>query len=258
MLTLPLPWPFMLAAALVVFGAGIVRGFAGFGFSALCVAGLTLFASPAQVVPPIFVLEVLASMTLLREALKEADWRWLSWLVLGNVLFIPIGIALLAFLPEAPLRLLIAALLLLAAGALRSGLRLALAPTRAFRFATGVVSGFVNGVAAIGGIAVAVMLSTTQLAPAAMRATMILLFLVTDLYALACAAAMPARNAAPLLGLQTLHWALWLAPAMLAGIWVGRRAFVGVSEAAFRRHVLNLLILTAAISAARAAVGLAA
>ena len=252
--TAPLPPLLTAVAVLIVFGAGIVRGFAGFGFSALCVAGLSLFAPPAMVVPPIFVLEVLASLSLLREALKDTDWRWLSWLALGNALCIPIGIVVLAHLPEAPLRLLIGALLLLAAVLLRSGFGLALAPTATVRLATGLVSGFVNGVAAIGGIAVAVLLSTAQVAPAAMRATMILLFLFTDLYALAWAAVVPAADAsqASLLGTDTLRWALWLTPAMLAGMWVGRRSFAGVSPALFRRRVLNLLIAMATISVLRA------
>ncbi len=276
---LPLPWPLLAICMLIVFGAGIVRGFAGFGFSALCVAGLTLFASPAVVVPPIFVLEVLASLSLLRGALKDADWPWLSWLMLGNALFIPLGIAVLAWVPETPLRLLIGALLLGAAVMLRSGFSLALAPTRSVRLATGLVSGFVNGVAAIGGIAVAVLLSaprpaeagrrprgssklakphsldsTAQMAPAAMRGTMIVLFLFTDLYALAWAGVvswnMPTQSG--LLGHQTLLWAAWLAPAMLGGNWLGQRAFAGVSPAQFRRHVLNLLILIALISVIRA------
>jgi len=116
-------------------------------------------------------------------------------------------------------------------------------------------SGFVNGVAAIGGIAVAVMLSTSQIAPAALRATLIALFLFTDLYALACSALLSFAGAAPveLLGADTLRWALWLTPAMLAGIWIGQRSFVGVSPAQFRRQVLNLLILIAATSVGRAA-----
>ncbi len=160
MSALPMPAGLLLASLCVVFAAGIVRGFAGFGFSALCVAGMSLFMSPAQVVPPIFVLEVLASLSLLRGALQHADWRWLSWLVLGNALCIPLGVALLAYVSETPLRLLIGALLLLAATLLRSGWRLALQPTPALRLTTGLVSGFVNGVAAIGGIAVAVMLSS--------------------------------------------------------------------------------------------------
>ena len=239
---------------LVVFGAGIVRGFAGFGFSALSVAGLALLVSPATVVPAIFVLEVMASISLLRGALRDIDWHWLAWLVAGNVVCLPLGTLLLAWLPEAPLRLLIGALLMLAAALLRAGVSLALVPSAGARFAVGMASGFVNGVAAIGGIAVAVMLSTAQMAPAVMRATMIALFLFTDLYALACSALVSAATHAPntLLGTDTLRWALWLAPAMLVGIWVGQRSFVGVSPAQFRRHVLNLLMLIAVISVLRA------
>lgn len=253
----PLPPLPMLLALGVVFGAGIVRGFAGFGFSALSVAGLALLVSPARVVPAVFVLEVLASISLLRGAARDIDWRWLSWLIAGNVLCLPLGIVLLAWLPETPLRLLIGALLLLAAALLRSGFSLALAPSAGVRLGVGMASGFVNGVAAIGGIAVAVMLSSSQIAPAAMRATLIALFLFTDVYALACAALVSVDGGgAPLLGPDTLRWAIWLAPAMLAGIRVGHRSFAGVSPAQFRRHVLNLLMLIAAISVLRALVEL--
>jgi uncharacterized membrane protein YfcA len=247
-----MPAGLLLASLCVVFGAGIVRGFAGFGFSALCVAGLSLFMPPAQVVPPIFVLEVLASLTLLRSAWKHVDWSWLGWLVAGNALCIPLGVAFLAFLPDTPLRLLIGALLLLAAALLRSGWSLALQPSAGMRLATGLVSGWVNGVAAIGGIAVAVLLSATTLAPAVMRATLILLFLFTDLYALAWAALLPGDGGQELLGAHTLQLALWLAPAMLVGIGVGQRAFAGVSPAAFRRRVLDLLMFIAGLGLLRA------
>ncbi|MEO7057375.1 MAG: hypothetical protein ABI281_02845, partial [Caldimonas sp.] len=83
---LSFPWlptsPLILAAGLViVLAAGVVRGFAGFGFSALSVAGLALLVSPAQVVPAIFILEVLASLTLLRGIGADIDWPWLRSLV---------------------------------------------------------------------------------------------------------------------------------------------------------------------------------
>jgi hypothetical protein len=161
-------------------------------------------------------------------------------------------VALLARVAETPLRLLIGALLMLAAALLRSGWKPALPPGAGLRLATGLVSGLVNGVAAIGGIAVAVLLSATALAPAAMRATMILLFLFTDLYALLWAAWMPAAGGEALLGAGTLAHALWLAPAMLAGIAVGQRAFIDVSPARFRRQVLDLLLLIAGLSVLRA------
>jgi uncharacterized membrane protein YfcA len=241
---------------LIVFAAGIVRGFAGFGFSALSVAGMSLLLPPAQVVPPVFVLEVLASLSLLREAWKDADLRWLRWLVLGNALCIPLGLTLLAWLPEVELRLLLGGLLLTAAALLRAGFSMGLEPSWRVKLGAGLVSGFVNGVAAIGGIAVAVLMSTTALAPAAMRATMIVLFLFTDLYALAWAAVLPAgeHGAAALLGMHTVVMALGLAPAMLAGIWCGRRFFVGLPPQAFRQRVLELLIIIASLGVLRACV----
>jgi len=241
-----------------VFAAGVVRGFAGFGFSALSVAGMSLMLPPAQVVPPVFVLEVLASLSLLREAWKDADVPWLKWLVLGNVLCIPLGLAVLAWLPEVELRLVLGGLLLLAALLLRAGFSAGLEPSWRVRLATGLVSGFVNGVAAIGGMAVAVLMSTTSLAPAVMRATMIVLFLFTDLYALAWAAVLPSAEGggAGLLGFQTLVMALALAPAMLAGIWCGRRFFVGMPPQAFRQRVLEVLIVIAGMGVLRAGVDL--
>ena len=243
---------------LIVFAAGIVRGFAGFGFSALTVAGMSLLLPPAQVVPPVFVMEVLASLSLLREAWRDADLRWLRWLVLGNALCIPLGLALLAWLPELELRLLLGALLLSAAVLLRCGFSAGLEPSWRVRLGTGLVSGFVNGVAAIGGIAVAVLMSSTALPPAAMRATLIVMFLFTDLYALGWAAALPASSAgeAGLLGGHTFSLALMLTPAMLAGIWCGRRFFLGLSPEAFRQRVLEALILIAALGVLRAGVDL--
>ncbi|RZL95984.1 MAG: sulfite exporter TauE/SafE family protein [Variovorax sp.] len=258
LLTPPLA-PALLAYSLcVVFAAGIVRGFAGFGFSAITVASISLVVSPALVVPAIFVLEVLASLSQLRGIARDIDRPWLGWLVLGNLLCIPLGVALLAWLPETPLRLVIGGLLMAAALLLRSGKSATLVPTRGVRFAAGLASGFINGVAAIGGIAIAVLLSTAKMPPAALRATLIALLFFSDLIALTCAALMPSSVHASgnLLGPDTLKWALWLAPAMLAGIWVGQRSFAGVSADQFRRQVLNLLILLAGVSVVRAMVSL--
>lgn len=247
--------PLLLAYGLcVVFAAGVVRGFAGFGFSAVSVAGLSLVVSPAKVVPAIFALEILASLSQLRGIARAVDRHWIGWLALGNLLFIPLGVALLAWLPEAPLRLLIGALLMTAALLLRGGHGATLAPTRGLRLFAGAMSGFINGVAAIGGIALAVLLSSTRMPAATLRATMIALLLVSDLVALGSAALMPSPvvDGARLLGPGTGRWVLWLTPAMLAGIWVGQRSFAGVSPEQFRRQVLNLLIGLAAVSVLRA------
>ena len=130
--------------------------------------------SPAQVIPPIFMLEILASLTLLRQAIKQADFSWLSWLILGNVLCIPMGIAMLNFVPESQLRLLIGLILVVLVGAQLRGLQWQGAPTRLLRLLTGLASGLVNGLSAMGGLVVAAMMSATPLPAIAMRATLVL------------------------------------------------------------------------------------
>lgn len=249
----PAAGPLVAAGMAIVVFAGIVRGYAGFGFSAISVAGMALLVPPASIVPAVFALEVLASLTLLRAALREFDGRWLAALALGNALCIPLGLVVLAYVPETPLRLVIGALLLSLTTVQRFGFELRLAPTAATRFAVGAASGLANGVAAIGGIVVAVLLGPSQLSPAALRATLIMLFLFTDVYALAWAAALPApADAAPLLDARTLAWFVCLAPAMLVGIAIGQRAFAGASAAALRRRVLDLLIVVSGLAVARA------
>ena len=247
-----LTWLLSLAVVLL---AGAVRGFAGFGFSALSVSALSLFLPPAQVIPPLLMLEIAASITLLRSAWKDTDWTWLSWLMLGNVLCIPVGLALLSYAPENTVRLLIGLVLVVVVSLQLRGLRWTGAPTRRLRLLTGLVSGLVNGVAAMGGLGVVVMLNASSLSPLVLRATLVLLFLFGDIYALLCAGLMPtsAHLGAPLLGWETLRLALALLPAMLLGMALGQRLFHGVSPQRFRRYVLQLLLLLALITLTRAA-----
>jgi uncharacterized membrane protein YfcA len=103
-------------------------------------------------------------------------------------------------------------------------------------------------------MAVAVLFSAAKMEPHRLRATMIVLLLGTDLYALAWAGILPAAShgGGGLLGPETFVWAACLLPAMLAGIWVGQRSFAGISPQQFRRHVLNLLAVIALVTVGRA------
>lgn len=249
---LPASWPVVAAGVLIATGAGVVRGYAGFGFSALCVAGLSLLVSPASVVPAIFILEIVASVQMVRGALREVDWPWLGWLVLGNALFTPVGVWLLARVPEAPLRLSIGLLLLALTGLQLAGRELGMAPSRPVRFAVGTLSGLANGMAAIGGIVVAVLLGPAQIRPQALRATMVLLLLLTDIYSLAWAALIPTAGGASLVGSGTLGWVVCLAPAMLLGIAIGERLYTGAPPQSLRRRVLELLLVVALLATGRA------
>jgi uncharacterized membrane protein YfcA len=246
------PWPVLLAGLLVSLGAGVVRGFAGFGYSALCVAGLALFVAPATVVPAVLALEIIASVSMWRSAMREADRTWLRALLVGNALFIPIGIALLAVLPVTLIRLLVGGALLVTAIALRLASTRTLQATRALRASAGIASGLLNGVAASGGVAAAMLMAAAHVPASRLRATMISFLLFAGAYALLCAALMPTAQGANLLSIDTLRWAALLAPTMLAGVWLGRHSFANANPAGYRQHVLTLLIVISTLGVLRA------
>ena len=242
------------AGVLVILGAGVVRGFSGFGFSALTVAGFSVFRSPAEVVPIAIVLEVLASISLTRSATGDADRRWLGWLIAFNVLCIPIGLLLLAWLPETQLRLVIGGALLVTATSLRLFEGHTVAPGAAMRALTGATSGLIQGAAASGGVAAALLMTAARLPATALRATMIVYLLFAGPYTLLCAALVTGGTdvGEGLLGAQTLIEAALLAPVMILGIGFGKRAFAGADPLRFRRFVLHLLIVMSALGVGRA------
>ena len=136
--------------------------------------------------------------------------------------------------------------ILLASTSLLLGVRAPWSDSSGVRLATGFASGIVNGLAAIGGMVVAVMLFSTTIPAAAARATLIAMFLATDVYSLGWA------GSAGLLDANLLRWVAWLVGPMLVGIAIGSRHFLGVSEDQFRRIVLRVLAAVAALGLLRA------
>lgn len=252
------PLPVLAAASVVSLGAGLVRGFSGFGYSALTVAGLSIFVAPSTIVPAVLSLEVLASISMWHAATADADRAWLRWLLPCNLLCVPMGVALLAVLPEDWLRLAVAATLLISALTLWRLSEHTLKSTPALRMAGGVASGLLNGVAASGGVAAAMLMAATRAPAATLRATMVSFLLFAGIYTLACAAWVPlgTSRGSSLLSADTVRWGLLLAPSMLAGIWLGRRSFHSAAPARYRRFVLQLLIVISTLGALRAGLAL--
>src|SRR6185436_12394234 len=92
-------------AMLCVFGAAVVRGFSGFGFSLLAITALSLVVPPVVVVPSIFLLEVAASLHLLPSVWREVHWRAIGLLLAGCGVATPLGVWLLATVPRAPMQM---------------------------------------------------------------------------------------------------------------------------------------------------------
>ena len=81
----------LLALSSIIFVASIIRGYAGFGFSAIVVAGASLFMPTREVVPVVIILEVAASMQMAAQVWQHANWRMILSILATSALFIPLG-----------------------------------------------------------------------------------------------------------------------------------------------------------------------
>ncbi|MHA1153694.1 MAG: TSUP family transporter, partial [Alphaproteobacteria bacterium] len=146
--------PTLAYALVVIFVAAAVRGYSGFGASALIVTSLTLVLPPVEVVPISLLLEIAASLGLLIQVWKDVPWRTMAWLLTGAAFGMPAGFALLTALPADAMRVLISLLVLLACALIWRGAQASARPRGPAIFGTGVISGIANGTAAVGGLPV--------------------------------------------------------------------------------------------------------
>jgi uncharacterized membrane protein YfcA len=232
--------------ALAIFIAFAVRGFSGFGSSLIAVSALTIVLAPALVVPAIFALEVLASISLLPAVWQEIDWRSLRWVIAGCAIATPIGVLALAEAPVDLMRLAISALVVCAAIVLLTERTLQRSPAPWMTFGVGCAVGILNGASGMGGPP-AVIFYFATVAASVGRATLIAFFVFTDLYALLLA------STGGLLTTGVIVLAIYAVPFVLLGIWFGNKGFIRTNPKSFRKLVLWLLIvlgLAGVISAA--------
>src|SRR5262245_422065 len=229
----------LLYGALCVFGAAIVRGYSGFGFSLLSITALSLALPPMAVVPSIFLLEVAASLRLLPGVWGEVHWRSIRLLLVGCLLATPLGVWALANAPIAPMKLALAAFVLLSAILLARGVALKSMPGTVGTLGTGVATGLLNGGFGMGGPPLVVFYLGTPAGMAAGRASIIAFLIPTDVMGLG----FHAREV--LITDDTFRLAAWFLPPLLLGVWLGSRAFRRADPARFRLWPLRLLMLLA-------------
>ena len=237
-------------AVVCVFGAAVVRGYSGFGFSLLVITALSIVIPPRDIVPSIFMMEVAASLHLLPSVWRDVHWRATGLLLAGCLIATPLGVHLLATVPAAPMKLAIAVFVVVAAVLLARGYALKAMPGRVATAATGAVAGLCNGAFGMAGPPVMLFFFSSPAGVAVGRASLIAFFVGTDVLGLG----FQAREG--LIGWDDVTRAILYLPPLAAGIWLGARSFKGADPAAFRRWVLRILMVLAVITGAQAAVEL--
>jgi len=224
-------------STLILLVAGFIRGYSGFGSGMIAVLGLSLVFPPARMVPVILLLEVIASASLLPGIWKLVDRSSLGWLSLGALLGTPAGAYLLASIPARMMRIAIAVtvMVLIILFWLRITFRKGVGKPAIV--SVGVISGLLNGSAAIGGPPVILFFFSSSSEVAVSRASLIAFFLGTDLLATGMCATQG------LITPNTLLFALAMTIPLACGLMLGRKTFIRTDPEVFRRRVLQLLML---------------
>jgi len=230
----------------VVMAAGFIRGLSGFGFSALCFFALSPILPPIAIVPLMFVLECSASLHLITKVWSQVPWRWLWYLSLGSFIGTPIGIMAIAIWQPELVRGIAGTAILVAAVALLYRWRLKSADHKSWLLGVGLLSGLANGLASIGGSVIAVYILSSSISLVAMRAALIVFFLIIDTYGLVWFAQQG------FLHVQTFILAITVLPVMLLANHIGFNSFDRLKEPTKRRIAIFLLMILATLAIADA------
>lgn len=232
--------PSAIWCAAVLFLASYIRGFSGFGFTAVLMIGLSMLLPLAEIVPLSIALEIAASSGQARGILPDVNWRKLGVLLGVGLLGTPIGVYLLGAFPDASLRALALTVVMLAS------LLLVFSHHHPRQFSlpaysvAGFIIGIVNGATALSGLVLALLLSLTSDPPAQLRATMIFYLFLADFWAGGILLASGFYDSV------TAYRIVAALPVLTLGVWLGSRQFASSRPDRFRKAVWVLLLVLSA------------
>ncbi len=242
--------PLLSVCLLVVFFAALVRGYSGFGFSALTIASLSILIPPTQIVPVILLVEIVAGISMLPSVWRHIDWRQLRLIGLGSVIATPIGLALLSGLSSQTMRILISLLILIAAGVIWLGFQVRTGHKASAITGAGMVSGVMNGAAGVGGLPLVVFFLSKAESATTARGTLITFLILLDIYTCALA------TTQGMISVDVVELAaVFLIPVGI-GTFLGNRHFLRSPPESFRRIALLMLVLISGGSLMRSLISL--
>ena len=230
------------AAAAILLAAYFIRGITGFGSGLIAVPLLALFMPLQFVVPLVLLLDFTASLVLGGLHFKRVRWDEVGILIPFSVVGVAFGTGLLVSLPQAPMLIVLALSVLVFA--LRSLLNLhgEKPVSRLWAIPAALTGGTVGGLFGTGGPPYVIYLAHRIRDKGESRATLSALFFIEGL----------TRIVSFLIVGLLLTPGVWSAyavalPLVLAALYLGGRAHVGLAPAQMTRLV-GLLLLVSGIS----------
>lgn len=235
-LVLPEFTPLFLAAIAVTFAAGVLRGFAGFGSAMVVMPLFAWMYGPGPAIAIVTVMEMTATLHMMRAALRSTDWPTITPMIAGAVIGTPCGIVLLQLSDPELVRRGIGLIVLSFVALSAIGWRWRGRRTPWHAGTAGWLSGTMGALSGIGGPPVILyFLSDTKQDAASTRGSMIIYFQFVGVVLLA------SLIYAGLLTMATATISVLLLVPFVTGTLIGQRLFRGASEKLFRNAALALL-----------------
>ena len=167
--------------AVAILVAAFIRGYSGFGYSAMVIAASGVVTNPLHIVAVVVILETAMSLQAARGIAQDVDWRRVWLMLAGAAVGLPLGLWALTGITEDAARAVISAYVLVMCLVLLAGWRMATEVRGAGNLAAGVVSGLANA-PGMGGLPMAAFFAAQPMRAAVFRATLIAYFPMLDLY----------------------------------------------------------------------------
>ncbi len=230
---------------IIIFVAGLARGYAGFGLSAVAITAGAIFIEPVKLVPVLYLLEIIASIHMLRSVYKDIDRTLLIYALIGCAIGMPIGQELLLYLPESSTRIALYSVVVLSTIVLQSGITIPLTVNRTFGVVIGLIVGVGSGLATIGGLAAMIVLLGVNYDVIKARATMVIMFFALYVYG----TIVGSYN-----GIVTVEslklTSLFIIP-LFAGLALGQKGFLLTTKEQFLKYLLIFLTAISTIGLSR-------
>lgn len=227
---------------IVSLGAGLVRGFAGFGSAMVFMPAASTVLNPVSAFVAMIVFDVVGPLPNVPRALRDANLREVALLGIGLLTGLPLGLAILTRISPEPFRWTVALVALGLLALLLSGWRYRRQRSRTVTYGTGLVGGALSGSTGMAGAPALLLYLAGREETATIRGNMILYLLLGDMISLVI------LSLGGNLAAADVALGLVLIPTYLAGNVIGGWLFNEKAERLYR-GVAYALIAASALSA---------
>ena len=236
------PFSLLVFLSAILFIAGCVRGFAGFGAGMIFMPVAASVVLPATAAATFLFIDGIVALPLVVQAVRRCDWSTVIPAAAGAIVVVHFGAWLLANTDVLLLRWIIFAIVTALLLLLVSGWRYRKKPTAAVSFGVGSVSGFLGGISQVSAPPVVAFWLSSASEPAIVRANLIVFF------ALASVGTFIAYILNGFFTPEVFHLLIMAVPVYGMAIFVGSRGFKQANPALYRKLAYVLIALAALAS----------